>query len=59
MDTPDIVEPNGENLLFREEVETAHGFWNLKTLFLLSGVNIPHSDCLVIAPAEEPFAFEE
>ena len=41
---------------FEEEVYAAHRLFNLKTLLLLSCVNVPKSDRLVVGTADEPFA---
>jgi hypothetical protein len=46
------MESDCKHLFFRQEIETADGFLHVEAFLLLACINVPHSDGLIVAPAE-------
>ena len=51
------MEANHEDFLLRQEVETTDRFFDLQASLLLTSLNIPYANGLVVAAADEALAY--
>jgi hypothetical protein len=51
------MEANHKDFLLRQEVETADGLFDLQAPLLLTSLNIPYANSLVVATADEALAY--
>lgn len=57
-DLPNVMEAHSKDLFFRQEIETADSLVNLNALLFLACLDIPESNSLIVATADETFAWK-